>query len=148
MDAQITSDPTSYDPTKDVQDNIGALFTVANRMADQQDSFNQKLSFIMSGTLTYAWSGASSLSSTTLSFAHGLGYTPIFLVYYNLSTEPNQWRLLDDFRYNGSGTAQQGYQAYTDQTNINCVFSPFAAGTACTITFKFYILREPAQQIT
>lgn len=125
---------------------ITDLYDQLNRQADQLDSFNQQLAFVANGQLSLAYDGSSN-ATVQKSFQHGLGYAPIFLLYYNLSTEPGIWRQCDDYRVNSStGAATLGFSGSSDSVNINVQVSSYTTMPACTVLFNWFLLREPAQQ--
>lgn len=114
------------------------------RQAGQLDSFNQQLSFSASGSLSIVWDGTSG-ANLSQSFAHGLNYAPIFLMYCKFAAE-TKWRPCDDIRIAaGTGLATVFMFGQSDATNLTANFQSQAAGTADTAQFKWFLLREPAQ---
>jgi hypothetical protein len=122
----------------------GDLMDTINRQADQLDTFNDKLSFIANGLFSFSWAGGAGAFGVQ-SFQHGLGYAPIYLAYYNLSTD-SLWRPCDDLLVDNTGLVT--FEAYcnTDTTYVTGNYNALVAGTPATVTIKWFLLREPASQ--
>lgn len=129
-------------PGSDSLSRAGDLMDVLNRQGDQLDTFNDKLSFIANGIFSWdAITGGSGIQS----FQHGLNYAPIYLAYYNISTDGNKWYPCDDLRVDSGGLVT--FEAYcaTDSTYVTGNFLCHTAISSATITIKWFLLREPAQ---
>lgn len=122
-------------------DKAADLMTAINRQADQLDSFNNKLSFTTSGLFTFNWSG--SPTTGVQSFQHGLNYPPIFLAYYNISTN-GLWYPCDDLQVDNTGLVT--FEAYcsSDTTNITGNFTALVSSAPAIVTIKYFLLQEPA----
>lgn len=138
--------PLSNLGQNDVHTQISDIIDEINRQSEQLDSFNSKLSFVATGTLTIAYTGAANFNEQA-SVSHGLKYAPAHLCFFNLSTEPGKWQASPANRFDSTGQITMEFFDWPDTNAFNVEVDGLAAGTACTVTFIYFLLREPAQQV-
>lgn len=96
------------------------------------------------GTLKYEVSGNYSMSGVTgdteHTIAHGLGYTPFFIVYCNdFVAQPTYYGLVE--YYNSLGGRSRQARAYVDDTNLYLSLK-LASGSAITVNWYYKIFKN------
>jgi len=130
--------------SSDNNSQISDLYDQFNRQADQLDSFNDKLSFVTNGSLTVNSPGTAA-TTTTAQFQHGLGYAPIYMTYYKLQAD-TKWRNCNDITLDATGSVVLELTSFSDTTYLYASVTSIPATSAQTVSFRYYLLREPAQQ--
>ena len=102
------------------------------------DSFE----LVKTGTINVDLSSIQTQSTTTIS--HGLGYTPVYLAYIQISTIYHQIPLT---LFDTATSNREVYDIYVDENNITARITVQTAGTTKDIDFRYYLFRVTAKPV-